>query len=323
MESLRQTAVSTRVRSTRIGLGGKLIDGSVTVVSPHLDDAALSLGETIARLTAAGVPVTIMTVFAGDPSSRARASSWDRRCGFETEGESATRRRYEDSHAAACLGARVVWLPFASSDYAPAPPAGVLTQAVLDACADSAILLPGYPLTHPDHRVVAGLAVPPQRTAYYVEQPYAAYRRVRRLRNPGREFVHTGGRSLVHWRCKQRALAEYRSQLKALPPLVRSLITVHTARRGESIAWCQGAASPAVARTPFLIVVATHPLLQREHQIGELARRHLQAAHVFPSVSTEHREPGVDPPVRRRLGLHAHDCAAQAIDGDHLPPRWM
>jgi LmbE family N-acetylglucosaminyl deacetylase len=39
-------------------------------LSPHLDDAALSCGGQIAQQTAAGLPVLIVTLMAGDPPAR-------------------------------------------------------------------------------------------------------------------------------------------------------------------------------------------------------------------------------------------------------------
>ena len=43
------------------------IPAKVLLISPHLDDAAMSAGATIAALTAAGSQVVVCTVFAGKP----------------------------------------------------------------------------------------------------------------------------------------------------------------------------------------------------------------------------------------------------------------
>jgi LmbE family N-acetylglucosaminyl deacetylase len=91
--------------------------GQLVVVSPHLDDAVLSLGAAIASWTRLGRAVTVLTVLACDPSSPARAGGWDRRAGFATEGEAARVRREEDEEACTLLGAAPRWLPFGSSDY--------------------------------------------------------------------------------------------------------------------------------------------------------------------------------------------------------------
>ncbi|WP_366972639.1 PIG-L family deacetylase, partial [Thermoflexus sp.] len=41
--------------------------GTLWVLSPHPDDAVLSCGGTLYRTARAGIPVRVITVFAGDP----------------------------------------------------------------------------------------------------------------------------------------------------------------------------------------------------------------------------------------------------------------
>ena len=91
--------------------------GRVAVLSPHLDDAVLSLGAAIARAVREGATVTIVTVFAGDVDSALPASNWDRLAGFATEGEAAAARRVEDATACALLGAEPRPLPFPDYPY--------------------------------------------------------------------------------------------------------------------------------------------------------------------------------------------------------------
>jgi hypothetical protein len=50
------------------------LQGRVVVVSAHLDDAALSLGATIARVASMGGEVSVLTVLAGDPDSNSAAT---------------------------------------------------------------------------------------------------------------------------------------------------------------------------------------------------------------------------------------------------------
>jgi LmbE family N-acetylglucosaminyl deacetylase len=64
------------------------------VVSPHLDDAALSCAVLLER----DVPVDVVTVFAGLPD-RPRATFWDEICGFADSGESIPARRKEEELA--------------------------------------------------------------------------------------------------------------------------------------------------------------------------------------------------------------------------------
>jgi LmbE family N-acetylglucosaminyl deacetylase len=153
--------------------------GRLVVISPHLDDAVLSLGAAIASWARRGRAVTVLTVLACDPSSPARAGGWDRRGGFATEGEAARARREEDEGACALLGASPQWLPFGSLDYERHGPDDEIRAAVVTALAGAeAVLLPGSPLTHPDHVWLAMLLtaddLPCARIGLYVEQPYTA-----------------------------------------------------------------------------------------------------------------------------------------------------
>ncbi|SFD70436.1 PIG-L deacetylase family protein [Streptomyces aidingensis] len=81
--------------------------GPVLAVSPHLDDAVLSAGATLARL-AADRPVTVLTLFAGDPGPElsAVAGRHHARCGLD--GDAVSARRAEDAGAMAVLGAQPV-----------------------------------------------------------------------------------------------------------------------------------------------------------------------------------------------------------------------
>jgi LmbE family N-acetylglucosaminyl deacetylase len=147
------------------------------VVSPHLDDGVRSLGASMASWARHGAVVELLTVLACDPASDAAAGGWDRRGGFETEGESARARREEDRRACAVIGATPVWLPYGSSDYDRHGDANDVQQAV-DAALEGAhkVLVPGLPLTHPDHawlaRVVDADGLDHPQVGRYAEQPY-------------------------------------------------------------------------------------------------------------------------------------------------------
>src|SRR3954463_13831402 len=89
----------------------------IVVLSAHLDDAVFSLGAAIAATSRAGVDVVILTVLAGDPSSRVTAGAWDAEAGFATAGEAARARGLEDERACAEVAARPVWLPYSDVQY--------------------------------------------------------------------------------------------------------------------------------------------------------------------------------------------------------------
>jgi LmbE family N-acetylglucosaminyl deacetylase len=201
----------------------------VVVVSPHSDDGVLSLGAAMAWWARAGARVELLTVFALDPASNAPTGGWDGRAGFRTEGEAAQARRAEDRAASAILGATASWLPFGSVDYERHGDEAAVRDAVIEKLRGAdLLLLPGHPLTHPDHvwlaRALDGSRLE-QRVGRYAEQPYAS-----RSGSPpgGFERLETGARTLF---AKWRAIRRYRSQrpLLALGPL--------TLLRDERVAW--------------------------------------------------------------------------------------
>lgn len=194
----------------------------LVVVSPHHDDGVLSLGASIAAWARAGTAVELLTVLGCDPGSAAPSGGWDRRGGFATEGESARARREEDRRACAVVGARPVWLPFGSVDYERHGNDTEVRDAVVSSVADAElVLLPGHPLTHPDHawlaRLLEGALDRP--VALYAEQPYTRRSGApppapgRIAGDDGFEPVHVTSRDRL---AKWRAIGCYRSQLPLL-----------------------------------------------------------------------------------------------------------
>lgn len=224
------------------------------VLSPHLDDAVLSLGATLWSASRAGGEVVVATLFAGDPASTDEAGYWDRRAGFATAGEAATCRRKEDARACRIVGASPVWLPFADDQYGDTPEDDEVWAALEGALANAdTILIPGFPLAHRDHawattfalRRIRGVG----RVGFYVEQPYAMmFRHEHEAPKPG---PGTAAGIAVEWRrsrpqplawmVKQLAARQYRSQLAAIArPLQRVplLVALHELRAGgEGVAW--------------------------------------------------------------------------------------
>jgi LmbE family N-acetylglucosaminyl deacetylase len=231
-----------------------LASGRIVVVSPHLDDAVMSLGATIAGAVAAGATVEILTVFGYRPGSPAPAGPWDSRSGYRTEGEAALHRRREDAEACRILGAEQRVMSFGAEPYERGAEPGQIRAAVVAAVAGAdCVLMPGFPLVHPDHDELTQLLLGaglPCRVGLYAEQPYLFYER-KTLRPEMR--AATLDESLtgrLHWlrlgmgrserRLKMRAIRCYRSQLR---PLGLSRIGLywllwHEARRGgEAVAW--------------------------------------------------------------------------------------
>lgn len=188
--------------------------GGIVVVSPHLDDAVLSVGATVAALVQRGARVSVLTVFGGDPTSELPAGPSNRRAGFRTVGEAARARRAEDGLACRRVGARAVWLPYADDESVPLPAADSAWGMMVDFVERAdLVLVPGFPLAHPHHRWVTELllartpdAVP---VGCYVEQPYASWSLVSR----------GGAQSSV--RQRQAAVAEFTRLLASRAPRVR------------------------------------------------------------------------------------------------------
>jgi LmbE family N-acetylglucosaminyl deacetylase len=213
----------------------------IVVVSPHSDDGVLSLGGLMSARARAGGSVELLTVFALDPASDAETGGWDRRAGFRTEGDAARGRREEDRLACEILGVTPSWLPFGSVDYERHGDEDEVVRAVTTVVDGAAlVLVPGSPLTHPDHAWLASLLLeqlPRENVALYAEQPYT----LKEHRKPFRPVGVPVRDRLAKW----RAIRRYQSQLPLLG-MHRDL------RRGphrlawadERIAWPDGHDGP-------------------------------------------------------------------------------
>lgn len=90
----------------------------VLAVSPHLDDAAFSVGATLASLADAGHAVTLLTCFTAsvpDPTGFALACQLDK--GIPADVDYLALRRAEDVAAAAALGVTTVHLGLAEAPH--------------------------------------------------------------------------------------------------------------------------------------------------------------------------------------------------------------
>lgn len=195
----------------------------LTVVSPHLDDAILSIGGTINLLSRRGIDVRIATVFAGDPADEGPPSYWDASRGMPTQGESVRLRRVEDQRAAEHLGATTTWLPFPDDGYIAARDPDVIWHALAPHLADAdGVLLPGWPLSHADHRYTTLLSLreldPMMPIGFYAELPYAAQpvQLVKAaIRKRDLAPIRQAYRDEIRWRHRRLAKADRRAKREA------------------------------------------------------------------------------------------------------------
>jgi LmbE family N-acetylglucosaminyl deacetylase len=224
--------------------------GRLLVLSPHLDDAVLSIGAAIAHWVRHGTAVGVLTVLAGDPGSEAPAGKWDLRAGFHTAGEAARARREEDQRACALLGATPVWLSWGDDQYERGSDDEIWTAIRSAIARADAVLSPGFPLSNGDHAWLAGLVMKrvdeETRIGFYAEQPYALW--------TGRPSTPPLLQDLLaeplRWKgapsdkgarvLKRRALRAYASQLRLMSHrrlLPWRLARYEWTRGGEPVAW--------------------------------------------------------------------------------------
>ena len=197
--------------------------GPLLVVSPHLDDAVFGCGDLIAAHPGS----TVVTVFAGVPEGFRSLTEWDAVCGFLSAREAVLARRREDRTALGALAAQPVWLPFADAQYGDTPRSVDITRALRrvmkNASCDTVVFPLG--LFHSDHALAHAAALilvhryPDLRWVAYEEPMYrrvpgALADRIDELRRAGLHPTPLAG--LAAPPSKQRAVACYRSQLRAL-----------------------------------------------------------------------------------------------------------
>lgn len=86
------------------------------VLSPHLDDAVLGLGQWLFTEPS----VTVITVFAGIPAD-GTFTDYDRARGFKSSADAMCARRAEDADALDRLGCTPLWLDLLDRQYDPGP----------------------------------------------------------------------------------------------------------------------------------------------------------------------------------------------------------
>lgn len=166
------------------------------VLSPHLDDAVLSQGATIASRARAPwhALVTVCTAFAGLPAERwieddgtvAHVTPFDKGCGFPTSVAAVVGRRHEDTEACRALGRHVTPIHAGFLDGQYDDVNGVPLEKLVAWCSRwmrgfDEVMVP-LGLVHPDHvrlSLACRLALTamrdnrPDRIVLYAEQPSA------------------------------------------------------------------------------------------------------------------------------------------------------
>ena len=157
------------------------------VISPHLDDAAMSVG----ALLLAHPGATVATLFAASPASYTDPlNEHDTACGFEPGTDTMAVRRDEDRRGLGVLGAKPRWLPLCQNSHVEradpiAVPAGAV-DAIVDAIHDvqpTCVVAP-LGLSHVDHQachfsaLAARDRVEPMPWLWYSDLPYTFIPRV-------------------------------------------------------------------------------------------------------------------------------------------------
>ena len=222
--------------------------GALLVVSPHLDDAALSCAALLDR----GEAVDVLTLFSGAPEPP-RQGWWDERCGFASSAESMPARRREEERALAPDGHRIHLLDLLEQQHfdgpRPAREADLIAEAVRDRLAEMGggsvavpagagwapywlptrvakrLREPRGPEPHDDHvftrDAVLGAGLRDASLLLYEELPYlwggSAERAARRAAHAHGYRAHLEVVSVDRER-KASRLAEYASQMPYLSP---------------------------------------------------------------------------------------------------------
>jgi LmbE family N-acetylglucosaminyl deacetylase len=129
----------------------------VAVLSPHLDDAVVSVWHV---LTGDG-RAQVVNVFAGLPPADPGPTMADRLAGFDSSAELLKTRYEEDREALALVGCEPVMLDFIEDQYRAEP---VTVDDLLDGLsalvpAAASVVAPAAIGGHPDHRLVRDVAL--------------------------------------------------------------------------------------------------------------------------------------------------------------------
>jgi LmbE family N-acetylglucosaminyl deacetylase len=225
-------------------------DTVIIVLSPHYDDAVLSLGGMLAKREH---PAVVATFFTAEPEI-ATSTSWDKNSGFSDSHQAIESRVKENAEALKVFGATVKDYGYSDVQYR----GGTSTDAVLEQemTQDIQALLAAYgdknilvyapaiftpTITHPDHAVVhrAFLTVadsyPKDNVTFYFyeDYPYIAefnresvFSLSKNLENETQK-IFTEERIIIssrQLRTKEKSLSKYGSQIKAFDAIDQDII---------------------------------------------------------------------------------------------------
>ncbi|MER7129139.1 PIG-L deacetylase family protein [Streptosporangium saharense] len=203
------------------------------VVSPHFDDAAMSVAGVLARDEGSSVIVTVLGGAAAE-----RESAWDRLCGFGSAEETARERLAEDARACEVLGADQVALDYPDVPARALPLPGLADFLAANVTSDTRVLVP-MGIGNADHEAVRDRTLDALRglgageVLAYADLPYASA--AREWGTPGaaealadkRPVLALAGRHRLRpeppvrlsereWALKRRAVLSYASQIAPL-----------------------------------------------------------------------------------------------------------
>ncbi|MGH3907128.1 MAG: PIG-L deacetylase family protein [Pseudonocardiaceae bacterium] len=214
----------------------------VLAISPHLDDAALSAGATLAEFAARGAAVDVFTLFAAAPRQplSAVARAFHAKCGLPRDASAGALRIDEDRAAMDQLGVRAHHCGFLDAIYRRAPdgrwlceqdramfddllldPAGLLSEVthevrrILDAVRPDLVLTCAAVGDHIDHRLTRAAVLVATATVpllLWEDLPYA----IGRPSTTATPLTPTA--SPEAWERKWSAVACYTTQIRMLWP---------------------------------------------------------------------------------------------------------
>ncbi len=206
--------------------------GTTTILSPHIDDAVLSLWAVLAGPG----DVQVINVFDGVPTGQRAVGWWDQLTRAQDPLARADERRAEDAAALALLGRGSIGLGFLDAQYANGEPRlEPLVECIARALPpQGAVLAPAALGEHPDHTRTrtAALALRERgfAVALYADVPHAAPR--------GWPAWVTGATcasdadTAHEW---ERSMANAGLSLRELAPQVRALDTTEQERKREAV----------------------------------------------------------------------------------------